>query len=111
MQDIQELFQKLQEFKKEQREVRKEFKYSLENDGKYMELVDELKTLREKKKQIEDSYKPARLEELKDEINDLNEMISDVAMSTLMEGKSVYLKDEYEIEYEPVYKVTFKKIK
>ncbi|MDH4330024.1 MAG: hypothetical protein OEV93_00525 [Candidatus Moranbacteria bacterium] len=111
MQDIQELFKKLQDFKKDQRDVRKEFKYSLENDGKYMELVEELKTLREKKKQIEDSYRPVKLDELRDEINDLNEMISDIAMSTLMEGKSVYLKDEYEIEYEPVYKVSFKKIK
>jgi predicted nuclease with TOPRIM domain len=111
MQDIQELFQKLQEYKKEQRDVRKEFKYSLENDGKYMELTEELKTLREKKKQIEDSYKPAKLEEIKDEIDDLNEMISDIAMNTLMEGKSVYLKDEYEVEYEPVYKISFKKIK
>ncbi|MFC1623474.1 hypothetical protein ACFL16_03665 [Patescibacteria group bacterium] len=111
MQDIQELFAKLQEVKKEQANIRKEYKFSLENDAQYTEIVDESRILREKKKKIEDSHKPPRLDELKDEANDLNEMISDIAMSTLMEGKNIYVKDQYENEYEPAYKVTFKKIK
>ncbi|MFC1645480.1 hypothetical protein ACFL08_05640 [Patescibacteria group bacterium] len=105
------MFAKLQEVKKEQGAIRKEFKYSLENDAQYTELVEESKILRDKKKQMEDSHKPPKLDELRDEINDLNEMISDIAMTTLMDGKNIYVKDQYENEYEPAYKVTFKKIK
>ena len=111
MQDIQKLFDDIQKLKKEQRELRKEYNYSLDHDESYQELVDKLKVLREKKKNIEDGAKPLRFDEIKHEIQGLNEMVSDIAISTLMKGESVYLKDEYETEYEPVYKVTFKKIK
>ena len=70
-----------------------------------------LKEEREKKKNIEEGNKSPRLDEIKNEIASFNEMISDIAISTLMKGESVYLKDEYDNEYEPAYKVTFKKIK
>ena len=111
MKNVQEIFDDIQELKKERREINKEYKYLLENDSKYGELVDKMKVLREKKKAIEDANKPPRLEEIKDEISDFSQMISDVAISTLMSGKSISLKDKYDTEYEPVYKVSFKKIK
>lgn len=111
MQDIQKVFDDVQKLKKEQRELKKEYKYLLDNDDSYQKIVEEVKKLREKKKNIEDGNRPSRLDEIKNEITGLNEMISDIAITTLMDGKSVYLKDEYETEYEPVYKVTFKKIK
>jgi hypothetical protein len=30
-------------------------------------------------------------------------------MTNLMDGKTIELKDKYENEYEPIYKITFKK--
>lgn len=111
MQDIQKIFDDIQKLKKEQRELNKEYKYSLDHDDKYQEIVEKLKTLREKKKNIEDGNKSPRIDEIRNEIAGNNEMISDIAISTLMNGESVYLKDEYDNEYEPNYKVTFKKIK
>lgn len=111
MKDIQKIFDDIQKLKKERRELNKEYKYSLDHDDKYQELVEKLKKLREKKKNIEDGNKPLRLEEIKDELKGLNEMISDIAVTTILDGKSVYLKDEYDNEYEPIHKITFKKIK
>ncbi len=111
MKDIQKIFDDIQELKKERRELNKEYKYLIDNDDKYGELVDKLKVLREKKKAIEDANKPPRLEEIKDEISDASQMISDVAIATLMNGESISLKDKYDTEYEPIYKVSFKKIK
>lgn len=111
MQDIQKIFDDIQKLKKERRELNKEYKYSLDHDDSYQEIVEKMKKLREKKKNIEEGNKSPRLDEIKNEIAGFNEMISDIAISTLMKGESVYLKDEYENEYEPTYKVTFKKIK
>ncbi|MDY0302790.1 MAG: hypothetical protein RBR98_03280 [Candidatus Moranbacteria bacterium] len=111
MKDIQEVFDEIQKLKKERREISREYKYLLDNDASYQTISEELKKLRDQKKKIEDSNKSPRLDELKNEINALNEMASDIAITQLMNGQSIHIKDEYETEYEPVYKVSFKKIK
>jgi uncharacterized coiled-coil DUF342 family protein len=111
MKDIQEVFDEIQKLKKERREINKEYRYLLEHDDKFQEITEEAKKLRDQKKKIEEVNKSPRLDDLKHEIDALNEMASDIAISQLMDGKSIQIKDEYEIEYEPVYKVTFKKIK
>ena len=116
MRDLQEVYNELQENKKEQKGIKKEYKDALVNANEYEETVEELKKLREKKKQIENLIQ-SRLgsrwddfEKLKDKASELDQMITDIAMSTLMDGKTVALKDEFDNEYEPVYKITFKKI-
>ncbi len=111
MKSIQEIFQKIQELKKERRELTRDLKYLLDNDEVYQELLEKIKTLRDKKKEIEESNKSPRLDEIKDELKNLNQMISDIAISTIMSGQNISLKDENDIEYEPVYRVSFKKVK
>lgn len=111
MKEIQEVFDEIQKLKKERREISREYKYLLDNDGNYQKISEEIKKLRDQKKKIEEVNKSPRLDELRHEIDSLNEMASDIAISQLMNGQSIHIKDEYEIEYEPVYKVTFKKIK
>lgn len=116
MQSIQELFDKLQENKKEQKEIKREYQDALANTNEYEETAEELKKLREKKKRIETiarnrmGERYAHLEDLKEKADELNQMIADIAMSTLAEGKSVEIKDQYENSYEPVYKISFRKI-
>lgn len=116
MQNVQELFDKLQEMKKEIKEINRDYKDALANANEYEETTEELKKLREKKKQIENVTKSRmgakyeRLEDLKKKSEETNQLITDIAMSTLMEGKSLEIKDEYENAYEPVYKITFRKI-
>ena len=116
MQNIQDLFDTLQVTKKEQKEIRKEYNDALTNANGYTEVVDELKKLREKKKQIESTTRSrmgeryVKLENLKKKAAELDQEITDVAMSTLMEGKTVELKDQYDNTYEPIYKISFKKM-
>ena len=88
MQNIQDLFDTLQVTKKEQKEIRKEYTDALMNANGYVEVSDELKKLREKKKQIEAMTQSrmgeryAKLEALKKKAEELDQEITDVAMST-----------------------------
>jgi hypothetical protein len=50
------------------------------------------------------------LEKAKAEIVSLEEMLTDIALTTIMKGENINLKDKNNIEYEPAYKITFKKI-
>ncbi|MCA9365091.1 MAG: hypothetical protein KC736_04315 [Candidatus Moranbacteria bacterium] len=116
MQDLQEIFDKMQELKKEQKELGRAYKNELAADPNYENVVEEVKQVKIKKEQIETETKNSlgrdwdRFEEVKREIAALQEMASDVAFNTLVEGKSIELKDKYNNEYAPVYKVSFKKI-
>ena len=115
MQNIQEVFNKIREMKKEQKDLRDMYKDALVQADKYEEIVEEIKVLREKKKEIETriqgqlgrSYE--KLEDLKLETETYKEMLSDVAISTLMNGETVAVKDEFNNAYEPIWKVNFKK--
>ena len=115
MQNIQEVFNKIREMKKEQKDLRDMYKDALVQADKYEDIVEEIKVLREKKKEIETriqgqlgrSYE--KLEDLKLETETYKEMLSDVAISTLMNGETVAVKDEFNNAYEPVWKVNFKK--
>ena len=116
MEDLQQLFNKMQAAKKEMKEIRKEFKDILAQDAEYQEIVEKINVLREQKKQHELSAQRdmgmrwEKLEELKGEIKTLQEMISDISLSTLMDGETVEVRDEYDNLYEPYYNVNFKKI-
>lgn len=116
MKDIQEVFNNLTELKKEQKEYSTAYQDALENTGDYKDIVEQLKTLREKKKQLEVQARGQigktyeKLEEIKSNIKAEKEALSDVSMTTLMEGKTVEVKDQYGNDYEPVWSVKFRKV-
>jgi hypothetical protein len=115
MQDIQSLFDTIQSAKREQKEIRKEYRDALLHESAHQELTDQIKDLREKKKLLESEVQAHmgsrwdRLEELKHDIAETQEMISDAAISLFMKGEPVAIKDEYDTLYEPKFSVTFKK--
>jgi|WetSurMetagenome_2_1015567.scaffolds.fasta_scaffold88080_3 L-fucose isomerase-like protein len=116
MRDIQEIYNELEANKKEQKEIRREYKDALQNANEYTETEEEYKKIKEKKKQIENITQSRMggrwdtFEKLKARAKELEEAITDVAMSTLMDGKTVAVKDQYDNSYEPVYKITFRRI-
>ncbi len=116
MRDIQEIFDQAQGIKEEQKEIKAEYKDALTNADDYEEIVEKIKVLKEKKKQIEAvtqsklGSRYTKFEENKSKLKELQEMLTDIAMTTLMNGKTVAVKDKNETSYEPVYKVSFKKI-
>ncbi|PIT86098.1 MAG: hypothetical protein COU33_04945 [Candidatus Magasanikbacteria bacterium CG10_big_fil_rev_8_21_14_0_10_43_6] len=116
MQDLQTIFTRLEESKKELKDIRSAYKEALAGVQSYVELVDEMKVMREKKKQIEATVKQdfagefTKMEDLKIDIASDQELISDIAMSQIMKGDTVEVTDKYENDYEPVIKVSFKKV-
>ncbi|MCK5080798.1 MAG: hypothetical protein KAQ63_01430 [Candidatus Moranbacteria bacterium] len=115
MKDIQEIFNELTEVKKKQKEVQAEYKDALTNTNKFEEVKEQIKELTEKRKQIQTMVQAEmgeRFQELelaKDQQKELKQMLSDIAMSNLMDGKSIQLKDTNDSIYEPQFSVTFKK--
>lgn len=115
MQNIQEVFNKMREAAREQREIKAMYKNELNSTGDYQKLMEEMKILKDKKKKIEMAVEAQLLEEarkidsLKKDINDYKQMISDIALTTLMKGESVKIEGPNGEEYEPAFSVKFKK--
>ena len=105
----------MREMKKEQKDLKEMYKDALAQADEYEEIVEQMKQLREKKKQIETRIQAEmgkaweKLDDIKFEMETNKEMMTDIAMTTLMKGGRVEVKDEYENPYEPVFKVNFKK--
>ncbi|MDD5083391.1 MAG: hypothetical protein PHT88_00440 [Candidatus Moranbacteria bacterium] len=115
MKDLQSIFNHIQEMKKEMKTIKKEYADTLANADDHELILEELKKLKERKKQIEIRTQEqmgkryAELEDLKDEIESEQEMLNDIAITTLMDGKTVEVVDEYQNRYEPLFAVKFRK--
>jgi hypothetical protein len=113
MQNIQDVFNRIQERKKEQRSIKLIYKDIIDGSEEYREVKEKLEELRARKKQLEslawseagtkDKYEIINLEVKAD-----REMLSDLALSTLMKGETVKISDG-DNEYEPLFSVRFKK--
>ncbi len=105
----------MQKKKKEAKEIKKMYREGLEAETKYKDIVAELKILKDKKKQIETNVQVDlgeaydKLELMQNDIKADQEMINDIAMNTIMDGKTVDIVDEYNNRYEPEFKVSLKK--
>lgn len=98
--------------------MRRKYKEELQSSGEYQRIQDEMEKLREKKKKYELSIKQqsganfARIDELALVIKQDTQMLSDVALTTIMKGDRIEVKDrEFNTEYEPVFAVKFRKVK
>lgn len=115
MKSLEEVFAKIQEVKIKQREIRKAYKEALDRVPSYKSTNDDLTALREKKKKIEAQVRDEfskefdKLEELKLDLEESNMMLTDIALSKLMKGEHVEVKDQNNLVYEPIFAVRFKK--
>ena len=115
MQDLQEIFDQIKVLTKEQKEIRAEYKDALLNANEYEATQEKLTELKEKKKELETMVQNQmgtryeKLEEIKEKLLQLKQTQSDIAMSQLVSGKTIAVKDEYDNLYEPQFVVSFKK--
>lgn len=113
--DIQGIFNRIQESKKKQKEIKAMVKDALESNGEYQELQDKMKALKENIKRVEAAVKEGfssemqKLDDIKIDIESDTQMLSDMALTEYVNGKQVEVSDEYKNQYEPVFKVNFKK--
>ncbi|MDD2353826.1 MAG: hypothetical protein PHH52_01005 [Patescibacteria group bacterium] len=114
-QDLSAVFSRMQERKKQQRELKAMYRDALATNGNYQKVSEELEDLKNKKKQLENSIKTDfkeefdKLEGLKLNIASDNQLLSDLALSEFSQGKLRRLVDENKVEYEPIFTVRFKK--
>ncbi len=112
MKDIKEIFDRIQQHKKEQRDLNLAVKDSLRNMPEYHDLTDQIDRLKIKKSQIEQAAMDDvahKIDLLKANIKDGVQVMSDIALNTLMRGETVRLVDDKDNEYEPIFSVRFKK--
>jgi predicted nuclease with TOPRIM domain len=115
MADIQEIFKRINEMKKKQKDIRSVYKDALDTSLEYKEINEKMTTLRVKKKQIEESTKQnfaselTKLDDLAIDIAGDVELLNDAALTKLMKGETVEVTDEYDNKYEPLFSVKFKK--
>ena len=116
MQKLQEVFNRIKDSKEEQKKIKRLYKDALDNSQEYKEILDQLNMLKEQKKQIEERLNNdfqtelSRLDTIKLDIQHDTEMMSDLALNQLVSGKTVEVKDKHDNNYEPLFKVSFKKI-
>ncbi len=106
---------RLQATKQQQKEIKTQYRDALDASQEYKEIVEKIQGYKLRKKQIEDEAKAElgtaydKLEELKRDMDLDKEMLTDIAISSLMKGETVEVKDNYDNVYEPIFKVSFKK--
>jgi len=116
MKTIQEIFDRLQEKRRQVNVVRKKYKEELAANIEYARIRDDLEKLRARKKQYELSVKQQagaafeKLDDLSLTIRQDAQMLSDMALTTIMKGEPVAVRDD-RTEYEPVFTVRFRKSK
>jgi hypothetical protein len=114
-QELPLIFQRLQNYKKERRELKTMYQDALKNNGEYQKIISDVDDLKIKKKQFESSIKSNfkaemdKLEGIKLHIASDNQLLSDLALNQLVKGELTKLVDEHQVEYEPIFTVKFKK--
>jgi uncharacterized protein YdcH (DUF465 family) len=117
MSQVQEIFNRLQKYKGEQKELKTMYRDALKNSAEYQKIVEDLNKLKEDKKKVEARIKEEfaneldKIEVLNNEIKNDNQVLSDAALAKIMKGERIEVKDEYEVEYEPIFSVKFQKAK
>jgi hypothetical protein len=117
MSQLNQVFTRLQESQKQQRELKRMYRDALSVNANYHEAIEELEALKIKKKQIEASVKSDlkeefdKLEGLKLNIAGDKQMLSDIALNHFSKGEPVKVIDEHQVEYEPIFNVRFQKMR
>ncbi len=115
MQHIQEVFNRIQGTKRERKQIQDMYKDALSSSQEYREVVEKIRGYQLRKKQIEEETKAEMGSEyekflgLKKDMEIDKELLTDIAINTLMKGETVQVKDHEDTPYEPVFSVKFKK--
>lgn len=112
---LPDVFKRIQDYKKEQRDLKSAYRDALTVSAEYQGIKEELEALKLRKKKTEMSVQSAfkeefdKLEGLKLNIAGDNQLLSDLAINQIIAGEAIKIVDENKVEYEPVFTVRFKK--
>lgn len=117
MQDIQEVYNRIQDKKKERKRLKGMFKDGIDASTPLREVKEQFETIRAKRKRMETEIKEAYSKELQEleaiemDIKSDQLLMDDIALTKAMKGEPVVFKDAYDAEYEPVLKVKYQKVR
>lgn len=109
------VFARQKEQKRKMRDLKKMIRDGFANSKSYQETNDQLELLKKKKAQIEMAIREeyaaeiVQIDKLRLSIAQDGDLMTDMAVSQMMKGETVEVKDENEVKYEPKFKVSFKK--
>lgn len=112
MKKLQEVFNEIQDKKREQKEINRFIRDALASSSEYQDIKSKLENLRTRKKQLEGNAQAPYAEKLdliKLSLRDLVQNLSDIALNNLMKGERVEIMDTEKGKFEPIFRVTFKK--
>lgn len=116
MTNAQEIFNKIKEKQKEQKVLRQIYRDVITNSQEYQNILEELETIKNKKKKIEETLKTELREEMdklyaiKVDIESDKEILNQATLSKILKGEMVEIIDEYQNKYEPIFNVRFRKV-
>jgi hypothetical protein len=115
MVNLHEVYNRLQSNKRQRADLKKMFKDELAHNDEYKHLVDEMKTMKERKKSIETQVRAAamsdanQIDDLGNEIKHDAELLADVALNMYVKGQPVEVVDENNVRWVPSFSVKFVK--
>ena len=115
MQDLNNIWKRLNETKSKTRAIRNTWKDTLAQNKPYQDLVEKLGDLRAKKLQMEAEMKRdfdsefTELEKHAEEMKSDKQLLADISLNKLVSGETVEIKDENDVTFFPVFSVRFQK--
>lgn len=110
---INDVFNRLEDKKKQLRDRKERMKDELKNNPRYMEIEEQIAALKQEKKQIEMTLisqdDKAEIDNIKVDIKTDKELLSDLALNTYVSGEQLTVFDELQRPYEPRFSVKFSK--
>ncbi|HMB26172.1 MAG TPA: hypothetical protein VKP03_02020 [Patescibacteria group bacterium] len=112
---IKNLYQEISENKKKKKEINSVIKEAYEKNKEYQDLSEELSRLRARKKEIELTVRSEygsefeQLDDLKTDIRDSEQVLSDLMWNELLKNNKVEVIDEYENKFLPEVSVKLRK--
>lgn len=116
MVNAQEIFNKIKEKQKEQKVIKQIYRDVLSNSQEYQNILEELDSLKNKKKKVEETLKSElrsemdQLHSIKVDIDSDKEILNQATLSKILKGEMVEITDEHNNKYEPVFNVRFRKL-
>lgn len=113
MQDIQEIWNRLEEKKQERKELKKMMRNIYMEDEGYQNLFAERQQINAKMKSIrvviDQNYTDiiTKIQDLTIDIDSDKELLTDITTSRVMKGESVVVVDKYEQECFPLFSASF----
>lgn len=111
---INDVFNRLEDKKKQLKDRKQRVKDDLANNSRYVEIEEQIAELKRERKQIEmetiTMADKEEMEAMKVDIRTDKELLSDMALNEYVGGHKVEVVDEFRRPHEPVFSAKFKKV-